>query len=361
VKCNRLLGSSVLALVVASSLVACGGSDDDSSGSAAAQATSESDVNAKIDTSKVKKTLTVGVDNPYYLFHEDVFMAEKLGYFDEVGIDDVKIITTEDPMPGLVGGSLDLMLYDTDTAISAAAKGTGITYLSPYLGGEAHLLAVGPGIKSFDDLKGKIVSGGTFGSRTDFNMRKMLTDHGLDPEKDVEYVSTGGASNDWLQQIIAGTINAASLQLRHRKILEDNGGEYLFEEIAQVPQVGWATTDDMMKSDPETVAAFLTATLKARQYITDPANKDDVIKTALSLDFDLPEDFQAAYEDENSPDYHTGDGGFEVGDMDDFIKEQTDAEVVPPNTDWRDHTNLTPLWRAQKALGLPLRPAPSDV
>ena len=110
-KCNRLLGSSVLALVLASSLVACGGGGDDSSGTTAAQATSESQVDAKIDTSKVKKTLTVGVDNPYYLFHEDVFMADKLGYFKDVGIDSVKIITTEDPMPGLVGGSLDLMLY----------------------------------------------------------------------------------------------------------------------------------------------------------------------------------------------------------------------------------------------------------
>jgi ABC-type nitrate/sulfonate/bicarbonate transport system substrate-binding protein len=288
-------------------------------------------------------------------------MADKLGYFKDVGIDSVKIITTEDPMPGLVGGSLDLMLYDTDTAIAAAAKGTGITFLSPYLGGEAHILAVGPGIKTFDDLKGKIVGGGTFGSRTDFNTRKMLTDHGIDPEKDVEYVSTGGGSNEWLKQIVSGTINAASLQLRHRKVLEKQGGTFLFEEVDQVPQVGWATTDKMMKDDPETVAAFLAATLKARQYITDPANKDDVIKTALSMDFELPEDYQAAYEDENSPDYHTGDGGFETSDMDKFIQEQIDADVVPKGTDWRDHANLNPLWRAQKSLDLPLRPAPSDV
>jgi ABC-type nitrate/sulfonate/bicarbonate transport system substrate-binding protein len=361
VKCNRLLGSGVLALVLASSLVACGDSGDDSSGPAAAQATSEADVDGEIDTSKVTKQLTVGVDNPYYLFHEDVFMAEKLGYFDEVGIDDVKIITTEDPLPGLVGGSLDLMLYDTDTAIAAAAKNTGITFLSPYLGGEAHILAVGPGIDSPEDLKGKTVSGGTFGSRTDFNTRKMLTDNGIDPDSDVEYVSTGGGSNEWLQQIIAGTIDAASLQLRHRNILESNGGKFLFEEVAQVPQVGWATTDDMMSENPETIAAFLAATLKARQYITDAANKDDVISTALDMDFELPEDYQAAYEDENSPDYHTGDGGFEVGDMDAFIKEQIDLEVVQAGTDWRDHTDLTPLWRAQKSLGLELRPAPGDV
>jgi len=30
------------------------------------------------------------------------------------------------------------------------------------------------------------------------------------------------------------------------------------------------------------------------------------------------------------------DGGFEVADMDDFIKTQTELEVIPPNTDWRE-------------------------
>ena len=357
----RRTASGVLALAMAVTLAACGGSGGGSGTKAEAQPTSEDQVNAKIDTAKVQKALTVGVDNPYYLFHEDVFMAQKLGYFKEVGIDSVKIIQSEDPLPGLIGGSLDFILYDTDTAIAAAAKGTGIKYLSPYLGGEAQILAVGPGIKTVADLKGKTVSGGTFGSRTDMNMRNMLKKAGLDPEKDVQYVQTGGGSNEWLQAILAGTINAASLQLRHRTFLEAAGGKFLMEDVLQVPQVGWTESKKIAQSGSETAAAFLTATLKARKYIDDPAHKQDVIDTALEQKFELPPEYQNAYTDENSPTYHTVDGGFEIADMDKFIKEQIDLEAVPKGTEWRDHANLTPLWRAQKSLGLPLRPAPDSL
>ena len=360
---NRLL-SSVAAVAMVTALAACG-SDDEASGgeSAAAPAmpAGESDISGEIDTSKVQKKLVVGVDNPYYLFHEDILVAEEKGYFDEVGIDTVEIKTIEDPLPALIGGSLDLALYDTDTAIAAAAKGAGdITYLSTYLGGEANILGVGPGIETAEDLKGKTITGGQFGSRNDFLIRKLLTDNGLDPETDVELVSTGGQSNERLQSVISGTVDGASLQLRHRSILEAEGGKFLFEEVAQVPQNGWSV-GPLLKESPETVAAFLAATLKARQFITDMANKEAVLAKAEELDFELPQEYKNAYEDENAPDYHTSDGGFEVSDMDDFVETQTELEVIPADTNWRDHTNLVPLWRAQKALGLELRPSLADM
>jgi ABC-type nitrate/sulfonate/bicarbonate transport system substrate-binding protein len=359
---NRLL-SSVAAVAMVTALAACGSDDESSGGESAAPAmpASESDISGEIDTSKVQKKLVVGVDNPYYLFHHDIFMAEELGYFDEVGIDSVEIKTIEDPLPALIGGSLDLALYDTDTAIAAAAKGAGeITYISTYLGGEANILGVGPGIETAEDLKGKTITGGQFGSRNDFLIRKLLTDNGLDPDTDVELVSTGGQSNERLQSVISGTVDGASLQLRHRSILEAEGGKFLFEEVGQVPQNGWSV-GPLLNESPETVAAFLTATLKARQYITDMANKEAVLAKAEELDFELPQEYKNAYEDENAPDYHTSDGGFEVSDMDDFVATQTELEVIPPDTDWREYTNLVPLWRAQKALGLELRPSLADM
>ena len=361
-KSNRLL-SSLAAVALLTAVTSCGSDDDGGSAGkdALVMPTSEADVVAKIDTSKVRKNLTVGVDNPYYLFHEDILVAEEQGYFDEVGIDNVKIVTTEDPLPALIGGSLDLALYDTDTAIAAAAKGAGnLRYLSPYLGGEANILGVRKGIDSADDLKGKTITGGQFGSRNDFLIRKLLTDNGLDPEKDVKLVSTGGQSNERLQAIIAGTVDGASLQLRHRSLLEKEGGKFLFEEVGQAPQNGWSV-GKLLDESPETVTAFLQATLKARQYIDDMANKDAVLKLAEENDFEMPDEYKEAYSAENDPKYHTIDGGFEVKDMDEFINTQMDLDVIPEGTDWHKYVNLVPLWRAQKALGLPLRPAIADM
>jgi ABC-type nitrate/sulfonate/bicarbonate transport system substrate-binding protein len=361
-KRNRLLSTLVGVSMLAVALTACG-DDDDSTGSEAAPSTptSETEISGEIDKSKVQKDLVVGVDNPYYLFHEDILVAEQQGFFDEVGIDNVKIVTVEDPLPALIGGSLDLALYDTDTAMAAAAKGAGdLRYISTYLGGEANILGVGPGIDTAEDLKGKTITGGQFGSRNDFLIRKLLTDNGLDPDKDVELVSTGGQSNERLQAVIAGTVDGASLQLRHRTLLANEGGKFLFEETDTVPQNGW-TVGELLQKSPETVAAFMQATLKARQYITDIANKDAVLELVADKGFELPQDYKDAYAEENAPDYHTVDGGFEVADMDEFVNTQIDLKVIPEGTDWHDYVNLVPLWRAQKALGLPLRPAISDL
>jgi ABC-type nitrate/sulfonate/bicarbonate transport system substrate-binding protein len=361
-KRNRLLSGMAVTTVLLTALTACGDDEKSSGGEGApSMPSSESDLSGDIDKSKVRKEITVGVDNPYYLFHHDILVAEEQGYFDEVGIDTVKIVTVEDPLPALIGGSLDLALYDTDTAMAAAAKGADeVRYLGTYLGGEANILGVRDGIDDVDDLKGKTVTGGQFGSRNDFLMRKLLTDNGVDPDKDVELVSTGGQSNERLQAIISGTVDGASLQLRHRSLLEAEGGKFLFEEVDQVPQSGWSVSE-LLEDSPETVAAFMTATIKARQYITDIANKDAVLALAEENDFEMPQDYKDAYEYENDPEYHTADAGFEVADMNEFIDTQIELEVIPPGTDWRDFANLVPLWRAQLANGLPLRPAIEDL
>ena len=317
--------------------------------------------NATIDTSKVKKDIVVAVDNPYYLFHEDILVAQDKGYFKEVGIDNVKIVTVEDPLPALIGGSVDFALYDTDTAIAAAKKSNaGVRYLSVYLGGEANILGVRKGINTAEDLKGKTITGGQFGSRNDFLIRKLLTDNGIDPDKDVKLVSTGGQSNERLQSVIAGTVDGASLQIRHKTLLEAEGGKFLFQELGRAPQNGWAANKILTES-PETAAAFLTATLKARQFINDLNNKDAVLNLMAAKDFDLPQPYRDAYADEQNSTYHTGDGGFDVKDMDQFVNEQIELKVIPPGTDWHEYVDLVPLWRAQKALNLPLRPAPADM
>jgi NitT/TauT family transport system substrate-binding protein len=360
---KRLLALFGAGLAVATMLTACGKDDDSAAGgeTSAGLPTNADEVDATIDTSQVKKKVIVAVDNPYYLFHVDILVAQEKGYFKEVGIDEVEIVTVEDPLPALIGGSVDFALYDTDTTIAAANKSkSGVRYMSVYLGGEANILGVGPGINNAEDLKGKTVTGGQFGSRNDFLIRKLLTDNGLNPDTDVKLVSTGGQSNERLQSVIAGTVDGASLQLRHRSLLEDAGGKFLFQELGRAPQNGWAANEILTES-PETAAAFLTATLKARQYINDINNKDEVLDLMAAKGFELPQPYRDVYADEQAPTYHTGDGGFDIKDMDQFVNEQMDLKVIPPGTDWHEYVDLVPLWRAQKALNLPLRPDPSEL
>lgn len=355
-----VVSAAALALATLAACGSEGGNGDGAETDLFAVPANEGEIATTIDTDKVKKKLVVGVSNPHYIFHNDILIALEKGYFAEVGIDDVEIKTLDEPIPALLGGSLDFANFDVDSSMSAAqASKAGLKFLAVTFGGEFVGLGVREGIDRAEDLNGKTVSGGELNSRNDANIRELLRANGLDPEKDVKMVATGGGSNERLAAIVSGTIDAGNIQLRHRELIAQEGGTILFEELRQAPQSGWVA-DRILEDEPETAAAFLTAVLKGRAYVDDPANKNEVVELLRKKGFDIPEEYVAAYADENATDYHTVDGGFEVNDMDKFIRDSITFETAPVGTKWRDHVYLSPLWRAQKKLGLPLRPALAD-
>jgi ABC-type nitrate/sulfonate/bicarbonate transport system substrate-binding protein len=315
---------------------------------------------APIDASKVKKSLVVGVDNPHYIFSEDIVVARDKGYFKEFGIDHVEIKVLDEPIPGLIGGSLDLVAADTEQFLSAAKQSApNLRYLAVNFGQEFIGLAVRPGINTVADLNGKTIGAGIANSRTDSNIRELLTANGVDLNS-VKLVNMGGTANDRLKGLLAGTFDAATLQARQRKFIEDAGGKFLLETTRAAPQNGWAA-DKLLSESSETVAAFLAAVLKARAYIENLDHKDEVLQMMSAAGYEIPTEYAAAYAFENSRDYHTADGGFAVAEMDKFVADSIKFETMPAGTNWRNYTDLTPLWRAQKQLDLPLRPALSDL
>lgn len=352
-----LMALCALTFVVA----ACGGDDEEAS----APAKSEAAATDKIDPAKVKtKTWRVAVDNPHYLFQVDALVAEEKGFFKEFGIDAYKGTVTDTPIQAMLGGSVDMILFDTDTTIGAGAKTRQkLPVVGMYIEKEANILGVGKGFNSAEDLKkakAKIAVSGR-GTRSFVKMQQLLSENGIDPDKDVELLDTGGQSNERLQQVINGTVDGGSVQLRHETLLNEAGGKFLFQKLYPSPQLAWATTEKIVKEDPEGVAAFLAATLKARQFILDANNKDEVLALMETKKFELPPSFKDAYETENAPDYRGRDGGWNPDEMDAFIKEATELKVVPPDTDWREYVELTPLWRAQNAIGLKNRPSPEEM
>ncbi len=357
-----LLFSTSLAL---GAVTACGGGDNNAQSAdhnvGSSFPGSEDAIDATIDTSQVKKNIVVRVDNSHYIFHNDLIVAQEKGYFKEVGIDSVDIKTLDEPIPALLGGSLDFANCDSDSVLGVAHQSNSdLRFLAVTFGGEFVGLGVRQGISNASELKGKILSGGEFNTRNDANLRELLRANGVNPDSDVKIVATGGGPNERLKAILSGTIDGGNVQLRHRQALEDAGGTILFETLQQTPQSGWAAAR-IPEQSPETAAAFLTAVLRARAYIDDPTNKDEVITLMREKGFVITPEYAAAYDEENAPDYHTVDGGFEPQDMSDLIEDSITFGTAPEGTDWTQYTYLLPLWRAQKANGLPLRPSPDSL
>lgn len=307
----------------------------------------------------VASSINLGINNPNYATQLPIYVAQAQGFFEEVGISEFEAITTDEYVAGLIGGSVDVTQGDTDVILgSAEESGAGLKWLGTYRGTEWQIMGVAPGIETAEDLKGGKVSGGQRGGRNEYVQSKILRELGLDPEKDVEFVAIGGASDARLQALLGGQIQAASVFPRHRAALEEAGGQFLHEELVDSPQEGMAAMGPWIEDNRETLVAYLTANLKARQYMQDLSKRDEIIATMRENDFEIPDDFVELYQveiEQISP-----DGGFEVADMEELVRTQLELGLLPEGMDWREHVDLEPLWEAQEAAGLPRRPESLD-
>jgi ABC-type nitrate/sulfonate/bicarbonate transport system substrate-binding protein len=303
------------------------------------------------------KTLRMGDFNPNYATQWSYRLASALGYMKEVGIDNLEVTLSEEYMPGLIGGSLDITHGDTSVFFgSGEASGLPIKMVSLYRDKDWWIMGVRKGIEKPEDLKGAKITGGSLEGRNTWVMRQVVAELGLDPDKDVEFVPTSGGSDGRLQALLAGTVDAASLFPRHQAGLEAAGGKFISAKLHEVPQEGFAAMGGWLEKNEDTAYAWAQADVKARQWMFDPANKDQSYKIMRDLGFDIPPEFEAQYQlelDQISP-----DGGFASAEvMDKFVESLAITGDVPKGLDWRKYVDMKYVWAAQEALGLPKRPA----
>ena len=303
------------------------------------------------------KSLKMGDFNPNYATQWSYRLAQALGYLKDVGINDFEVILSEEYMPGLIGGSLDITHGDTSVFLgSGQASGLPIKMISLYRDKEWWIMGVRKGIEKPEDLKGAKITGGSLDGRNTWVMRQVVADMGLDPEKDVSFVPMSGGSDGRLQALLAGTVDGASLFPRHQAGLEGAGGKFIYQKLHEVPQEGFASMGGWLAKNEDTAYAWAYADVKARKWLFDPANKAQAYKIMRDLGYDIPPSFEAQYElelDQISP-----DGGFKSGEvMDKFVESLAITGDVPKGLDWRKYVDMKYVWAAQEALGLPKRPA----
>src|SRR5690606_76623 len=239
------------------------------------------------------KKLRMGEFNPHYATQWSYRLAAALGYMKEVGIDDFEVTLSEEYIPGLVGGSLDITHTYTDVLMAAGeASNLPMKIISIYRQKEWRIMGVRKGIETAEDLKGGKITGGPLDNRNTYIQRQIAIKLGLDPDKDVEFVPTGGGSDGRLQALLAGTVDAASVLPRHRAALEEAGGKFLHEELTDAPQEGFGAMGAWLEKNEDTAYAFCLADIKARQWLFDPANKEKAYQIMIDLGFEIPPAFK---------------------------------------------------------------------
>ena len=293
--------------------------------------------------------------NQNYIPAWPLAIARAKGYFEEVGFEEVEYILSDQNVAGLIGGSVDIGHNDTDQWISSShASGVPMKVISIFRQKEFWIMGVREGIDGPEDLVGARITGGSLENRNTWIQRQILAKLGVD-EADVQFVPMTGASDARLGAILAGPVDAASLFPRHEAGLVDAGGKFLFKELTDAPQEAYAVLSSFAEANEDALYAYMLADIKARQWLFEPANKDEAYQIVRDFGFEITPEFVEQYDQELlqiSP-----DGGFSGAEaMDQFMEVQKMTGAVPEDVEWRDYVDMTFVWAAQDALGLPRRP-----
>ena len=158
-------------------------------------------------------------------------------------------------LPAVTSNSVQLLAAGSTATISARLGGVDIVMLSVQSNKLDYTVFAGPEIKSPHDLKGKIVTGTRPGASADSALRLYLRKNGLEPDKDVLFISVGESQQGRLNALMRGSVAATVLAPP-------------FSGMAK--QLGFRELADLRKSDIEyagTSIAGMTAYIKSHPQI----------------------------------------------------------------------------------------------
>lgn len=278
-------------------------------------------------------------------------VADYFGWLKEEGINsqDMSIVDQSQIFPALIGGSLMFAAQDTDAIANANLAGEPIKFLANYRSKEPWMFAVAADIKTVEDLYGKTVSAGGAGGRNEWNSKTMIERLGGDPDQ-IIWQPIGGGSDARVNAFVDGQIVGVNCFDRHRPLIAAAGGWFIYDDLEIVPQDAFCAHQDFIDANPRTVIGFLKATTRARQFVLNLDNKDQVIEIMKSRGYEFPDTFVEQYPRDLA--IMSPDGQFDVAAMNKLIADSVRTGSMDKAIDWRDFTAMEYLNTAFEELGM---------
>lgn len=220
--------------------------------------------------------------------------AVEKGLFKKYGIDAdvVKVDSGPALVSALLSDTVQLTGAPTSLAWPASKSGECFEYLTAGQGDMSNIIA-GPGVKLPNKDAGypdalRDIEGHSFGvvarsSGNEIQIQSLLESVGIDPES-VEYVATGGASSR-IAALDAGQIDFTWSAPPMEQKMEPSSFQKVVQLVglkdtilADVRQTITAVTCDFAKENPKVVTNICKAMWDSYDYVTDPANKEEVAK-----------------------------------------------------------------------------------
>ncbi|MGE0806872.1 MAG: ABC transporter substrate-binding protein [Burkholderiaceae bacterium] len=168
------------------------------------------------------------------------------GLFEQAGIDARVQIVHGGPelAKAYDSGAIGMGEMGSPPAITAIAQGRRFRIIgSSMRRGVALFFATVPGVERIEQLKGRTVGALSRGSCSDWYLREALSQHGVDPDRDVDVRGLGADHEQVLELFGSGEIAAALLSGLNvamgeaRGVLRNWGAVF---DVARVPNLQWS-------------------------------------------------------------------------------------------------------------------------
>jgi len=222
-------------------------------------------------------------------------VAYAQGFFREEGIDAeiIRIATNV----GIVAVTTKEIGYTTavGAGLRSAVKGLPLKVIMYFNGRPLHVLVAKPELKNLAGLRKKVVGFAGYGDSTEFMLRAMLRQAGMELEKDVQAFQVSG-SGQRLQALVSGRLDAAIVPPPFNFEAESRGFVRLASaaDVFETSVSGLALHVDTLKERPMQVRQMLRALLQAQTFIRN--NKLETVRVIADWLKLEPRIAQASYD-----------------------------------------------------------------
>ena len=217
-----------------------------------------------------------------------IFVTKEAKLYEKHGLD-AEVITMNGSgiaSKALISGGIQIAPIATPTVINANLSGSDMAILAHTMPGVVHALMVKPEIKKPEDLKGKKIAVSSLGSLTDFLVRYIARKKGLNPDRDVTLIQTGGDA-DRIVALKSGVVDGAAMSHPGYGRAQKMGFSMLWDSAKEInyPWMEITTRKATAKADREMVLSYMKAHLEGiAVFKKDREFSKKVIKKTLRLD-----------------------------------------------------------------------------
>lgn len=213
-----------------------------------------------------------------------LWVAKERGFFDKYGVPADTIFIRQAPtlVAALTSGDIQIGYTGGTAVLGSAASGSDLKILAAFTNRVTYDVVARKGIKSPEELRGKIFGVQSIGGTVWMGAILALEHFGLDPNRDKISLIAAGDQSVLAQALVAGTIDVTVLDGVMSRTLRQNGYPVLAElSKANIPisSVGIVAKGSLIQKNPQLFENLLKALLESEAFIFGPANK----RTAMAI------------------------------------------------------------------------------